>query len=371
MIWVDGRRPFRGHMHARSFHEAVDQLSKVSAQAGPRAVLTAIGRCAPVAGGTIATMLISGPIQSLTSHAVHLPSDMFDSWMSTPPQDLAKMMAPMVRGPVGGLFTDRREITGRFREQLDVVRSVRAVGLGETAGYKVGARRTASGTREIMFMTLALDGGATFSAEHHEVLAALQPAIEAAVRRLRVPLLSSESILAQILEEQTVGYACVSDEGRIVEANGRAYALALRYAQAARVSAGRNTLKDLAARYREATEARSMRLLDAGSGRGLLEVNVHRLARETHPIPEDLMLLVMREVAASARSASLPLNGLTRRQQEVALLLATTGGSYKEIAARLTIRDGTMRTHVENIYRRLGVRSREELMVRWHSPVEH
>jgi DNA-binding NarL/FixJ family response regulator len=58
---------------------------------------------------------------------------------------------------------------------------------------------------------------------------------------------------------------------------------------------------------------------------------------------------------------------LTRRQQEIAGLLSHTGLSYKQVAAKLTISEGTMRKHVENVYRRLGVHSRAELMLEFTS----
>lgn len=352
-------------MLERSFHEAVVQLSQVSCQDGPSTVLDAIGRCVPVLGGTVGTLLVRGSTQSLTSHSVHLPTDMFESWMSTPQPNLRRMMAPMVRGPIGGLFTERREITGRLREELEVVRAVREAGFGETAGYKVGARRTASGAREIAFMTLALQGGATFGPEHHEVLAALHPSIEAALRRLAVPLLPSQSILAQILEDLTIGYACISDSGRVIEANERAYVLALRFAHAARLAAGRNAMNELVARLRGSKTLGRPVTLDGGAGHAPLEVSAHRLAKEVHVIPEDLTLLVIREAATTVPSAGLPLDGLTERQVEIAGLLASTELQYKEIADKVGITDGTMRTHAENIYRRLGVRSRKELMLRW------
>jgi DNA-binding NarL/FixJ family response regulator len=54
---------------------------------------------------------------------------------------------------------------------------------------------------------------------------------------------------------------------------------------------------------------------------------------------------------------------LTLRQREVAALLVGTGLSYKEIAARLDLSEGTVRTHTEAIYRALGVHSRPELTV--------
>ncbi|MBK9258245.1 MAG: response regulator transcription factor [Polyangiaceae bacterium] len=54
---------------------------------------------------------------------------------------------------------------------------------------------------------------------------------------------------------------------------------------------------------------------------------------------------------------------LTRRQTEIARLLSTTGLSYKEVASCLGISEGTMRKHAENVYRRIGVHSRAELMI--------
>ena len=52
---------------------------------------------------------------------------------------------------------------------------------------------------------------------------------------------------------------------------------------------------------------------------------------------------------------------LTRREQEV-LVLAAGGASAKEIAERLVIGERTVETHLANIYRKLGVRSRVELV---------
>ncbi|NUO58049.1 MAG: hypothetical protein HOV78_15375 [Hamadaea sp.] len=52
---------------------------------------------------------------------------------------------------------------------------------------------------------------------------------------------------------------------------------------------------------------------------------------------------------------------LTRREQEV-LELAAAGASAREIAERLVIGERTVETHLANIYRKLGVRSRVELV---------
>lgn len=49
--------------------------------------------------------------------------------------------------------------------------------------------------------------------------------------------------------------------------------------------------------------------------------------------------------------------GLTSREAEV-LQLVRSGLSNKEIAARLVVSTGTVRTHLENIFEKLGVHSR-------------
>jgi DNA-binding NarL/FixJ family response regulator len=59
---------------------------------------------------------------------------------------------------------------------------------------------------------------------------------------------------------------------------------------------------------------------------------------------------------------------LTSRQRDVASLLVGTGLSYKEIAARLDLSEGTIRTHTERIYRAFGVHSRPELTVALRAP---
>ncbi len=56
--------------------------------------------------------------------------------------------------------------------------------------------------------------------------------------------------------------------------------------------------------------------------------------------------------------------GLTRREQEVAAL-AIRGASAREIAEQLVIGERTVETHLANIYRKLNVRSRVELMARF------
>jgi DNA-binding NarL/FixJ family response regulator len=56
------------------------------------------------------------------------------------------------------------------------------------------------------------------------------------------------------------------------------------------------------------------------------------------------------------------LRGLPPRLREVADLLVHSGLPYRRIAEEMGIREGTVRVHIQHLYRRLGVRSRPRLV---------
>ena len=53
--------------------------------------------------------------------------------------------------------------------------------------------------------------------------------------------------------------------------------------------------------------------------------------------------------------------GLTEREQQIALLFAR-GRSSARIAEELTLSDHTVKTHLQNIYAKAGLHSRQELL---------
>ncbi|MDD2393532.1 MAG: LuxR C-terminal-related transcriptional regulator [Eubacteriales bacterium] len=57
---------------------------------------------------------------------------------------------------------------------------------------------------------------------------------------------------------------------------------------------------------------------------------------------------------------------LTRREKEVFELLVE-GYTLKESADKLNLKYSTVNTHVTNLYRKLGVRSRAELIILYRS----
>ena len=81
--------------------------------------------------------------------------------------------------------------------------------------------------------------------------------------------------------------------------------------------------------------------------------------------PHDGRVAVVLERATGARSATVRLEafGATAREREVATLLAR-GLSRAEIAETLVVSPHTVEDHVKNLYEKLGVASRQELVAR-------
>lgn len=69
------------------------------------------------------------------------------------------------------------------------------------------------------------------------------------------------------------------------------------------------------------------------------------------------------------RALAIATPALTRREREVAALLAT-GASNAEIAARLFVSEATVKSHVRQILRKLGVANRTEAAMRWRGAGE-
>jgi RNA polymerase sigma factor (sigma-70 family) len=56
---------------------------------------------------------------------------------------------------------------------------------------------------------------------------------------------------------------------------------------------------------------------------------------------------------------------LTPQEQNV-LNCLTEGWSYKEIAEHLNVSENTVRTHIQHIYKKLGVHNRTYALKKWH-----
>ncbi|WP_044966233.1 response regulator transcription factor [Sorangium cellulosum] len=344
-------------------------IERISVQGAPEALFDALAQCVPIAGGLVGSVCAS--FGAAVSHVVRLPDSVFEGWINTPAEHLARMLSPLRDAPPGALISDTQTITGRFREELKLFADLRAAGLGESAGYKLSTRPAGSSGAEHRFLTFALHDRQKFTARHRRLLAPLLPTVREALERIKVPLIPSQSILAQIVDEDTLGYLCVTRELRLVELNRRARMLIVRYLPDAGIEGGRGLLERFVTRALEQTRGgRTWPVMGAAGSR--IEVSTMLLAKEAHAICEDIYLIRICEFAAvpAARpdeAGLIPLEEtrLTAKQLTIARMLRSTGMSAKECAGELRISVRTVETHVNNIYKRLGVRSRAELTARF------
>ncbi|HYO69365.1 MAG TPA: response regulator transcription factor [Archangium sp.] len=86
---------------------------------------------------------------------------------------------------------------------------------------------------------------------------------------------------------------------------------------------------------------------------------IQQVARGEWVVPADFMSPVQAAVRTEPRAAS-PLDRLTLREREV-LGLVASGADNLQISARLGITERTVKAHVSNLYRKLGVQNRVEM----------
>lgn len=352
---------------SRRIKTASRALDLLPANAPISAVFDAIRLCVPVAAGLF-SMIRPGANDALVSQPSRLPPEVFESWLRMPPHLLQVTLAPVLSFKPGRLWRDSETLRGAQREQLEVLRELDGAGLGEGAGYKLLERPSPWYGVEHLMLALLMERGERVPARSQVMLSALHEHIRAAVLRLAIPLLSHQPIHPQMVAEQSLGYICLSRSGRVLEANRRAREFVDRYGAAAGLQGRRNAVEDFAVcALKEAVGGKPWQLRIDGS-RSILQVDAHHLAKETHVLPEDTILLYMRELSEPQVAArALPdFKRLTGREQEVALLLADPLLNPKEIADECGISPHTVRKHGEKIYKKMRVQSRLQLAARLH-----
>jgi DNA-binding CsgD family transcriptional regulator len=349
----------------RQVEAAARRLDLLPVSAAAAGVFDAIEPCVPVRAGLLSFIRPDAP-EAMTSQAFGLAPDLFESWMRTPRLMLDEALTPLVASPAGSLLRDSETIRGERRERLEALSLLDAVGLGEGAGYKAMERTDPCYGPEHVMLALLMERGRPVPPRSGALLWKLNPAIQRAILRIGLPLLSHQPIKAQLVAEQSLGYVCLSLSGGLIETNRRAHVLVDRYAEAACIVEKRGAMAAFATRARDQLwRGAPWQLVDDESS-STLQVDLHRLDKETHLLSEDVILLQMREVpppplsarAARARAA------LTRTQLAVAMRFAATGASDKELAAELGMRVGTVHKHMEDARARLRVSSRGAVAAR-------
>jgi DNA-binding CsgD family transcriptional regulator len=199
------------------------------------------------------------------------------------------------------------------------------------------------------------------------MLEALCCDIQEAVVRMRLPFLPHQSILMQLFEEQHVGYMVLNRELRLLEANIRAIRIVEQYGSARAAQPRRTLLVDFVQELLgpQPSATNTTRVFYNAQGAKLIRATKHYLHKERHALREDVFILALRQVDYTVNQTGelMPeIRALSPRQREIANLLVGSGFSYKEIARELRLSEGTVRKHVENIYRIMEVVTRLELI---------
>ncbi|MDI3287346.1 LuxR family transcriptional regulator [Polyangium sp. 15x6] len=350
----------------RALRRAAQMLSRVAAGDDPTVILDALAQCVPTVAGLLSVVRRDAP-QLLISHAMRLPTELLEGWMSTSSEHLEPALRLVLEASPGGFWRDADAIAGPLRDGLEVLQALDAFGLGEGAGYKVHQRMVPGRGTEHVMLALLTERGTQFPTAAPLLMEALVDDVRDAVHRASLPLVASRSILSQIVEEQRLGYICLARKsGAVLEVNQRALDLIARY-HAGRATQSRGALLDFVSSAQRLTAGGGSWQVGHPDRFAALEVHVHVLPKETHVLHEDVHLLSMREWSLPSnlrpcRAESSPiLEKLPERKREIALLLARSSLTYKELAYQLHISPNTFRTHVQHIYSLLGVQSRAGL----------
>lgn len=348
---------------ARALRAAARRLAKVPAQGSPELVIDAIGACVPVAAALIQIVNLDTP-GMVSGHSIRLPIEIVQGWMSTPRAHMERAFAPLIQARDGD-FWRAQDLATSVRERIAVLEQLDRHGLGEGAGYKVSRRPGAARGMEHISLALLTERKRRFSPRAGRLLSTLAPAIRAAMDRLTLPLVATRPLVAQMMEEDAIGFLATSTSGALIELNRRAYDLVREQG----LTRGRRALSDFTAtalsKLSQASHPWYLRRADA-----ILEVRRHDLRADTHAIADDIILLTLRKLdlgATVAPFAPPPGIDLSPRQRDVAELLTRTGLTYVAIGERLSISGGTVRAIVPEVYRAYGVSSRSELIERQRS----
>ena len=308
-----------------------------------------------------------GRTLSVTHHALRLPQELLDGWMRTPPAYFEQSLLYAVRSRSGDFWQGNQDFSAQLRQGLEVMAEMDGFGLGDGAGLKIDEHPTAGGGVEHVALAVMTERGEPFPRCTTEVCQALAPDLRNAVFRLNLPFTRGNSIHAQMLDEDEVGFVCLNGrDGEIIEVNQRAYNLALRYRAVAGLrSTGEFSMREFVRRAVTNTRGDKRWQLVHPDGLGRMQVRAYSLLREQFGLAYDLPMLKLEEWTWEPPCVDefvLPpeFHMLTARQYEIAMLLVVEGHVPKQIALELRIAESTVRKHIENIYRKLRVHSKSE-----------
>lgn len=335
-------------------------LERIPTSGSPADVFAALRHCTPVSGGMVGQYSARNP-ERMVTRDFNLSDRMVQGFHNSSREQLAMMFAPLFAVRAGVLIPATKGLSPAEREQINLLQVTTSEGYGETAGYKVCDPEEDS--QRFVFLTLALQGPHVFTPKDHLLLGALQRPLYAALERLRLPLIPSEKIHMQIMEDNNQGYLLMAEHSlaRCIEMNVRARVLVDRYAESAEVFSGRTMLVDFAEKAMKNCQQSVPWTIVRKQGDGELKVRVHKLRKESHNIGEDVALVTMEETLYPVELTIYEHFGFTTREIEIVQLLVDSEYTGKEIAEELGTSYHTVRTQIQKIREKAGVKNRSGL----------
>ena len=339
---------------------AQQRLEKIPTSGSLANVFSALRLITPVSGGMVGNYSTRNP-EGMVTRDFNLTDRMVQGFHGSSREQLSLMFEPLFKARAGSLVPATQGLSPAVREQIKLWHITTSEGYGETAGYKVCDAEDSS--QRFHFLTLALEGPHMFTARDHVMLGALQHVIYATLERLRVPLMPTEKMHMQVMEECNQGYLLISPNSfdRCIEMNVRARVLVDRYAESAEVRVERGMVLEFARKAAKKCEGARPWVLERKQGDGELRVRVHNLRKESHEIGEDTALVTMEETLYPVDLSIYARFGFTPREVEIVQLLLDSEYTGKEIAEELGTSYHTVRTQIQKIREKAGAKSRNAL----------
>lgn len=339
---------------------AQESIDRIPMSGAPADIFKALQHVIPVSGGMVGQCSARNP-ESMVTRDFNLSDRMVQGFYGSSQEHLALMFAPLFVAQAGMLVPATQGLPPVVREQIKLLQITTSEGYGETAGYKVCDPE--KGSHYFTFLTLALEGPHLFTPRDHVLLGALQRPLYAALERLRIPLIPSDKIRMQVMEEENKGYLLVSPKtfSRCIEANGRGRLLVERYAESSGIDAGSGLVLAFAQKAALECAKRTSWIIERRQGDGELKVRIHYLHKDSHNIGEEVALVTMEETLYPVDFDLYEVFGFTPREIEIVQLLVDSEYTAKEIAEELNTSYHTVRTQIQKIREKADVTSRSGL----------
>lgn len=341
--------------------DAQRSLDSLTTGAHPSEILRILRTVLPVGGGYLEGFSLAAPNDPSVAAFGH-DEEVVATILTSRESDDKIALQFVAQAPPGHFVTE--DIIDE--EEWDGIGGYQAIREHTTEGVgalKLGQREV-NGTTEHLYLALILKPGAGhWTRAYRAILLELHESIRNAYERLSLPLLRRETVLLQLADEQQLGLIVLDENGRPQEANCRGWLLALEASRAK----DHQRPEVLTAFVEQLTRVPAhpgsrRRLLELGESGDRLEIWAHHLAPDVYQIPASRTLLVLRKESVLAPEWSSHAARLTEQQRRIAESLAAPGANSSTVAAELELSPRTVETHLQNIYRRLSINSRAELV---------